>query len=214
MKEKITYVMDPLCGWSYANSANFLQFYSEYNDVYEFEILLGGIKINNQVSIGGGEMAEYVKAAGARIEKRTGAVFSAEYFKNLASNPQYIFDSRPSSKAIVAMKLLNKEFAIPFAHCLQVVQFKEGRDINSEAVLVEVASEFDVDKDDFIAMYRSELVSDSTNADFATARRMKVDSFPCMYISIGESFKPIGVGYMTVEEMRKAISFCFVVLTD
>lgn len=210
MKEKIIYVMDPLCGWSYANSANFLEFYKENKDVYEFEILSGGIKINSQVSFGGGEMATYVQAAAARIHKRTGAVFSSGYFKNLASNSKYIFDSKPSSRAIVAIKFLDKDLSIPFAHRLQIVQFDEGKDINDEDVLAQIAIEFSISKEDFLPMYRSQLVTDSTTEDFTKAREMNVDSVPSMYISIGRKFKIIGTGYMTVEEMRRAVSFCFV----
>lgn len=210
MKEKITYFMDPLCGWSYANSQNFLEFFKENKEIYEFEIVPGGIKINCQASFGGGDMADYVKKASTRIHQRTGAIFSVKYFKNLASNPMYLFDSKPSSKAIVTMKLLAEDVSIPFAHRLQTVQFYEGKNINDDEVLAEIAGEFGIKKKLFSTMYRSELVSDTTNDNFSKTRRMKVDSFPSLYISAGDKFKNIGNGYMSVEEMRKAVSFCYV----
>ncbi len=210
MNEKITYIMDPLCGWSYGNSNNFSDFYKEYKDIYEFEIIAGGIKVNDQVSVGGSRMAKYVKTASKRIAQRSGAIFSDNYFNNLAMNPNYTFDSMPASKAITCVKILSPNQSIPYAHRLQLAQFEEGKDNNNEEILADIAMEFGIAKKDFLSMYRSELASSTTKEDFTKVRQMQVELFPSIYVFFGTKYTMIGSGFMTVEEMRRAISVCFV----
>lgn len=213
MKQKILYVMDPLCGWSYGNSSNFLEFYEEYRDVYDFEIIVGGIKTDNGVSLGGEQMTNYIRQTGAIINKISGAIFSEKYFENLASNPEYTFDSRPPSKAIVTVRFIDKKLAIPFADRLQQREFVDGKNINDDKVLARIASEFGIDTDSFLELYNSELVMNATNADFRRVRDMNVDSFPSIYISLDGHIKNISNRYMTVDEMKKAVAFCYVIFT-
>lgn len=210
MKNKIIYVMDPLCGWTYGNSENFLNFYNEYKDVFEFEILPGGIKINEEVCVGGKEMTDYVRKTGKIIQSLTRAEFSERYFEQIAGNSRYLFDSTPPSKAIITVNFIDAEKSIPYAHLLQVSAFVYGDDINDEGVLARLAEESGIDRSDFIDLYSSELVSDITKSNYTKVRKMNVDSFPSIYIKLGSKIKNIGYGYMSQEELRKAAAFCFV----
>jgi len=206
--------MDPLCGWSYANSANFVKFYKEYKDEYDFEILVGGIKLGEECTTGGPDMLEYIKRKGRRITQLSGAKFSDEYFSNLASNEEYVFDSFPSSIAIVTVKYLNNEAAILYADELQRTQFEEGKDNNCENVLADIAMKFGINRNEFLEMYRSERAMDLTLEDFVRVREIGVDSFPVMYLQSGDDIKLLAKGYLTMNEMEKSLAFCFKNLRD
>lgn len=40
---KVTYVMDPQCGWCYGNSENITALQKEFEEEFDFELLVGGM---------------------------------------------------------------------------------------------------------------------------------------------------------------------------
>lgn len=42
-KIKLTYVMDPQCGWCYGNSENITALQEVFKDDFDFELLVGGM---------------------------------------------------------------------------------------------------------------------------------------------------------------------------
>ena len=58
---KLIYVMDPLCGWCYGNSANTQHLYDTYKNQIDFEILPAGMWIGENARKQSKPMAQYIK---------------------------------------------------------------------------------------------------------------------------------------------------------
>lgn len=207
--DKILYVMDPLCGWSYGNSENAVSFYNEFKDEYEIELLSGGIKIGEEVTCGGDKMEEYIRRKGKRIAQVSGMEFTDVYYKNLVTSSEYQFNSVPSSRAIASVKLLNSDLVFAYADRLQKAQFIDGKDNNAENILADIAESLGIIRHDFLEKYRSEKSLSKMNEDFKLVRTMNVTTFPSLYLQIDSELVLLGKGYMTESEMVKSLTFCF-----
>lgn len=209
MKETLIYVMDPICGWSFGNSANILAIYNDFKDEYEFEIISGGIKIANETESGSADMYAYTKHRAGQIAKLTERHISDTFFNQIAINPAYVFDSTPPSRAIAAMKLINNTQAIIYAHYLQDAYFINGQNISDIEVASAVAMLVGVDKATFISAYKSPEAEALVQADYDKARAMKVDSFPSLYLSSKGNLMQLAKGLMPEQSIRQSLSFCF-----
>src|SRR5665647_752600 len=100
MKTKIYYVMDTMCGWCYGSSDVITKIQEKYKDVYDFNLLPGGMWTGDNVKKISTELRNYVKGHNVEIEKLTGKSFG-EGYKNVLEGPSIVLDSFPGAKAVV-----------------------------------------------------------------------------------------------------------------
>ena len=98
--------MDPHCGWCYANGSNVEHVYKTFKENLEFELIPGGMWLDESAPIGGANLSQFIGNHAPRLIEMTGAVLSDEYY-SLVENQEYTFSSLEPSAAIEAVRLIS-----------------------------------------------------------------------------------------------------------
>ncbi|MEJ1964146.1 MAG: DsbA family protein [Gammaproteobacteria bacterium] len=162
------YIYDPLCGWCYGSSP-LVQAAREVAGL-AFEMHGGGMMAGSARQLASPEFREFVMPHAGRIAALTGQRFGEPYTDGLLRDPTAMFDSEPSTAAILAVQAAEGRGAEMLAH-MQKAHFLNGRRIFERAELTALAEEIGVDR----AAFDRELASSLgtvVQAHIAASRRL------------------------------------------
>jgi putative protein-disulfide isomerase len=203
MENKILYIMDPLCGWCYGFSGVMQQVQENYKDRLGFAVIPGGMMTGARVQPVS-EMAQYILGAYTRVEEYSGAKFGAPYLDMLREGSE-ISNSEPPCRAIHTFQTIKPEEGLNFAHKLQLKQFVQGKSFNDEQTYRELATEFGLDEDEFIAKMESEEMRYGTTQDFQWAQAAGITGFPCTVLQKGDQYFLIARGFQPYEQVQEVL---------
>ncbi|WP_375418739.1 DsbA family protein [uncultured Hymenobacter sp.] len=200
-RPELLYLHDPLCGWCYGLSPVIQQLKHDYAGRLDVTVLCGGMAVGERA----GPIKEnwgYIKDALGDVERATGVQFGAA-FRQLAEAGDYVYDSEPPSRAIVAFRQLegtrDPGRAVPFAHDVQAALFRDGQDLNEAATYQQILTELyaDVDAAAWEARWRSPDAARATQQEFAAVARTGVRGFPTVVLRLGEQGYVLARGYQS-----------------
>jgi len=206
MKTKIYYVMDTMCGWSYGASDVITKIQEKYKDVYDFNLLPGGMWTGDNVkkmSIG---LRDYVKNHNVEIQKLTGKGFGEGYIKNVLEGDYIVLDSFPGAKAVVVINKLKKEAAFSFLKKIQDAFFVNGKDMNNIEVYTEIAKSFNISSEEFEKEFNSEDIRQETFKSFDLANIMGTEVFPTVIAVEGDEACIKAQGYNSFDDLDRIFS--------
>ena len=206
MKTKIYYVMDTMCGWCYGSSDVITKLQQKYKDVYDFNLLPGGMWTGDNVKKMSVGLRDFMKEHNVGIEKLTGKSFGAGYNKNVVEGDSTVFDSFPGAKAVVVIQKLKKEVAFSFLKKIQDAFFVYGKDMNSLEIYTEIAENFDISSQEFEKEYNSEDIRQDTFKCFDKANIMGFEVFPTIISVEGGNASIKAQGYNSFEDLDKLFS--------
>lgn len=206
MKTKIYYVMDTMCGWSYGASDVITKIQEKYKDVYDFNLLPGGMWTGDNVKKTSVGMRDYIKGHNVEIEKLTGKKFGEGYNKNILQGSSIVLDSFPGAKAVVAIRKLKKEVVFSYLKKIQDSFFIEGKDMNSLAVYADIAESFNITREVFEKEFYSEDIRQETFKCFDMANTMGTEVYPSLIAVEGDKVFIKAQGYNSFEELDKLFS--------
>lgn len=196
---ELLYLHDPLCGWCYGMSPVVQQLKHDYAGRLAVTVLCGGMAVGERavpIKVGWG----YIKDALGEVERATGVRFG-QAFKELAEAGDYVYDSEPPSRAIVAFRQQEGSRdpgrAVPFAHDVQMALFRDGQDLNDAATYRQILTEKypDLDAAAWEARWRSPDTARATEQEFAAVARTGVQGFPTVVLRLGEQGYVLARGY-------------------
>ncbi|RED93647.1 DsbA family protein [Marinoscillum furvescens] len=207
MKGQILYFFDPLCGWCYGFGQTMEDFYHQHKAQHDFEAIAGGMVTNERIAPYH-TMADYITGVKPQLEQTTGQPISDAYEKNLLHS-KILMDSVPPSKALVVYKKLQAEGSIAFAHALQRMHFSEGKDYNDLGNYVQLAEDFELDGEEFLALMQAEATADAVSQEFAWTQQVGIQGFPTVVIGFDRDFYLLSRGYAPTdvlnENMKRAL---------
>jgi putative protein-disulfide isomerase len=207
MKNKILYIMDPLCGWCYGYSTVMQQLQENYKGQLDFTVIPGGMIMDARVQPVA-EMAQYILGAYHRVEEYSGAKFGEPYLDMLREGTE-ISNSEPPCRAIHTFQTMKPEEGLNFAHALQLKQFVEGKSFNDLDTYRELATEFGLDPETFTTTMESEEMRYGTAQDFQWVQGAGITGFPCTVLQKGDEYFLISKGFQpyegVVEVLEKAL---------
>ncbi|MFT4753409.1 MAG: putative protein-disulfide isomerase [Salibacteraceae bacterium] len=197
---KLIYVMDPLCGWCYGNSENILAIKNEFSDKFEFEILMGGMRISPNTQTGGPELSQFMKEHGPPMEQTTGVQLSDAFYA-LANNPEYVFNSLEPCAASVLVKQLQPTVAFEFASAVQKRFYQEGTKLDQLSTYQPILKELGMDTEKFKWLWMTPENLKATQEEFTRASTLAT-GFPTFLIEINGEIGKINAGYFQLEAMQ------------
>jgi putative protein-disulfide isomerase len=203
-KMKLTYIMDPLCGWCYGNSDNIANLREAFKEDYEFELLVGGMLVGDNRPQGGQEMHDFLKGLTPRLEATTGVQISPSFFK-LIKDTAYTFSSLEPCAAIVYVKEKAPEHVFSFAKALQTIYYTSGKALSDSGIYSPLLSELGLDINDFKSHWLSEANLAKTRAEFQRAARL-TRGFPSLHLEFNGSMHQLASGYFKYDAMAKQLS--------
>lgn len=201
---KLIYVMDPLCGWCYGNSRNTEMLYNEFGNEFEFEILPAGMWSGNRIKKQDAEMADFFKNGDKQIAQHTGTEFGNAYFQ-LLHDESIVLDSEVPSRAIVSVKNISPQKAIPFAIEVQKARYVHGKDLNNEQTYTSICDALDIDSKKFLMKFLSEETKKQTQESFRKASEY-ARSYPTIILEKNGELFVVEQGYAPYTEIVDTIN--------
>ena len=198
---KIIYVYDALCGWCYGFSPVLSQFQEKYKDILNFQVISGGMILGSRIGPIG-EVASYISKAYKEVEKVTGVEFGNAFLNNTLKNGDAIFTSLPPAIALSVFNELNAGKIVQFTSAMQRAIYYDGiypEDLEAYGL---IATKFGIDAKSFVLKMKTPLYRKLAEDDFETSSKLNVSGFPTVFIENNESYRKIGSGYMTFNQLE------------
>lgn len=196
-KTKLIFVLDPMCSWCWGFAPIIETLRSQYQEKYNFSILLGGLR---QTMPWNTQSKTYLKQNWDAITIKTSQKFSY----HLLNQSHFNYNTYPSCKAVITVReLWGEDKAFEYAHKIQEAFYTKSKNITDINILSAYIEEKH-SKEKFLNFYHSQEAETLMQEDFKKARAMGVNSFPSV-IKIDTDEKMILMsGYKEVEEILNA----------
>lgn len=198
---KLIYVYDALCGWCYGFSPVIEQFAAQHVQDFQVQVVSGGMVRGDKIGPIG-EVAPYISWAYKDVEKATGVKFGTTFLDHTLKDGRAIFTSLPAALAMAVFKEHLPEQSLAFAARLQKAVYWEGIPPLQWSAYGEMAAEFGLDANDFVAALQEESSHKAAQKDFAIANALKVQGFPSIFLEQGEKIHILGSGYMDLAALE------------
>jgi putative protein-disulfide isomerase len=207
MQSIIFYCYDAYCGWCYGFGPVIKQIAGEYKDTFSFEVLSGGMIINETpkpIAV----MAGYIQNAYKIVEEHTGIQFGSDFLWHI-NNPDksdWFLNSEKSAIALCVFKDYYPDQQVAFASDLQYAFNYEGRDLCDDEAYRHLLEKYAIPAEDFYPKLHSEEYKEKAYYEFALVKQLQVTGFPAVLMQVSETkFYLISRGYTNYETLKERI---------
>ncbi len=207
MKPTIIYCYDAYCGWCYGFSPVIKKLESKYSSQLMFEVLSGGMILNENpkpISV----MAAYIKDAYKVVEEHTGIKFGADFLWHIfhPEDSDWFPDSEKPAIALCIFKELQPDNQVQFASDLQHALHAEGRDLCDDEAYRGLLEKYDIDAEAFFKKLHSEEYKEKAYYEFALVKQLQVTGFPAVLLQLSESkFYLLARGYTPYDALEERL---------
>jgi putative protein-disulfide isomerase len=205
--KKLIYIYDAYCPWCYAFTPVVKQIYKQYRDSFNFEVLSGGMIVDDQIkTIGSIEESEKLRKAYQIIEKRTGARFGDAFFNRIRDKETVMNSEIPARALTVFRELTKSHSAIDFVHQMLNSLFLQGDNPNNIEFYKKLATRFDINPKEFAESMEIDHFQQQARYDFVLAKQLQATAFPRLYLQTSDTlFHLISKGYSDYNEIIRII---------
>jgi len=207
MRPIIFYCYDAYCGWCYGFSPVIKEVAVTYKGKFNFEVLSGGMIINETpkpIALTAG----YIEKAYKTVEEHTGIQFGSDYLWHI-NNPGKSDWFPNSEKPAIAMCIFKEYYPddqVAFATDLQYALHYEGRDLCDDEAYRHLLEKYMINADDFYGKLHSEEYKDKAYYEFSLVKQLQVTGFPAVLLQVNESkFYLIARGYTDYATLQERI---------
>lgn len=206
--KKFIYIFDAYCPWCYAFTPVVQRLYKEYSATHEFEVLSGGMYIDDKMTlIEGAEKSDQLKDTYQKIEQKTGVPFGESFFQTIREKRLVMNSAIPAAALAVFRQISTPFSALDFIHQLQYAIYFEGGDPNETSFYEKLAVHFHLDPALFVTQMEEEAFQLQARYDVALAKQLKAESFPRLYLQTAETFfHLISKGYSEYDSIIRIIN--------
>lgn len=198
MTAKILYFADPMCSWCYGFASQISEVKSNFPDI-DFQLVMGGLRPFGRETIV--DMRESLKHHWDEVHARSGQEFSHD----ILEQTDFVYDTEPPSRAVVAMRSLKPEMEFTFFKAVQAAFYRDNADTNQLETYRKLAREYDVEEQDFADAFNSPTIKKQTLQDFHFARQLGVTAFPTTVLQQGEKYFLLANGYTEAQQILAAM---------
>ncbi|HEX4180029.1 MAG TPA: DsbA family protein [Caulobacteraceae bacterium] len=196
------YFADPMCSWCWGFAPVIERLHAAYGEALPIRLVLGGLRPGTDQS-----MTEQAKASTRthweHVREASGQPFDFAFFDRQG----FVYDTDPAARATVLARRRRPELTLAYLHRAQRAFYAENRDITKFQVLADLAAEFGLDRDDFLASLDAEDLKHETWRDYGTSQRAGVKGFPTLIAgpNTDGTFGLITSGFQPAEQILPVI---------
>jgi putative protein-disulfide isomerase len=206
-KPVIIYCYDAYCGWCFGFSKVIRRLFEEYKDIFDFEVLSGGM-IPKESAQPIGRMAGYINEAYKRVEELSGVEFGDEYLWHIrnSDSSDWIPHSETPAIALAIFREYHPHDTVLFATDLQHALHVEGRDLTDAEAYRHLLEKYEIPADEFYERLKSEAYLDQAKHDFSLVKQLQVNGFPAVLLQAGElKFYLLAKGFTDYDTMKQRL---------
>lgn len=205
MKEKIYYIMDPMCGWCYSFSPVIGQAYENFKEKLDFIVVPAGMLTDKEVIHANKEFIDFLKTANIRITETSGQSFGEGYKKNILGNPDYTFDSLPGAMAITLIQKLRPENTLDYIKKFYHAFYFEGKNTNDLQLYADLAALYGITPQEFLTALREPELEQITRRGFQLANELGAELYPSVIGVKDDIPQLLSQAYVPYEQLREQI---------
>jgi putative protein-disulfide isomerase len=191
---------DAMCSWCYGFQPELERFLSGAGAGLEVLVQAGGLRPFSTDVMTESEKPRF-RGYREQVAAASGRPFDMTFF----ARDGFVLDTEPASRAVVTMRSLKPEAALPFLHALSEAFFARNTDLKDEAAVAEIAAGFGVERDTFLAAFRSDAAKEATLDDFRLTNRFGVNGFPTLVLLTANRAMALAVGYARAEDLGERL---------
>lgn len=172
---RLIYFADPMCSWCYGFSPVITQIRQTFGRALPIQLVMGGLRPGNDKPTTEQAKTE-LKIHWEHVHEATGLPFD----EAVLDRPGFLYDTDPAARAVVRVRREDGEQAVNYLRRLQQAFYAQNKDITKAEVLADLAGEFGVDRDAFLADFETDDLKHETWNDYAIAQRAGVSGFPTL----------------------------------
>ena len=198
---KLIYVGDPMCSWCWGISNDFEELTKYTQDDFETEVLLGGLRPGTTLPMDE-KMKDFIRHHWDEVAKRTGQLFN---FSILEKDVEFIYDTEVPSRAVIIAREIKPELTFNVFRDIQQAFYEDNKDTNKLETYLPLIKNYEIDENDFIARFNSEVYQKKSYEDFALSRKIGVTGFPTVILGFADQLHALALGYAPFEKMKSRI---------
>jgi len=195
---KLIYVGDPMCSWCYGFAPEITNIMEHFEQL-EVELILGGLRPYGKETMA--DLSEFLKHHWEEIEEKTGQPFKYDLLKH----DEYVYDTEPASRAVIAAKNQNEEIIMPFYKAIQKAFYFDNKSTHDINTYLLIAENLGLDKKQFEIDFYDDVIIKETRDNFITAQEMGVRGFPTVLLQVDDNLQIITNGYQKSDILIKKI---------
>lgn len=198
---KLIYIADPMCSWCYGFGPELTTLINGIPDT-PLEIVLGGLRAYNPDL-----MDEKLKTSLLAHWEKVGEASGLPFSRDALSHPNFIYDTEPACRAVIAARLLAPHAAFDVFRAIQHGFYAEGLDTTKADVLAKISVEalnkagINIEFQEFLDAWSSEEVIAVTNQDFQQTQRWGVTGFPTLVFENAGELHLVTSGFVRTEAL-------------
>ena len=197
----IIYAYDALCGWCYGFGPVVEQLHARWHHAFPFEVMSGGMVRGAQVRPIR-HMAGYIRQSAPQLARTTGVTLGKKFLDGLLTQGNYVSNSEPPARALVAFRRYRPDQQLAFARALQQAFYGEGKDLNHDATYRALATGFGLDADKFMADLHAPATAREARAEFDRLATLGVNGFPTLLLREGGRHHELTRGYQSLPALE------------
>lgn len=171
----LIYFADPMCSWCYGFSPVIDQIRQSFGRALPIRLMMGGLRPGTDKPHTDKARAELIGHWG-HVHEATGLPFDGAVLER----PGFLYDTDPAARAVVRVRRDDAEKALAFLSRVQRAFYAENQDVTKAETLADLAADFGVDRDAFLADFDTDELKNETWADYGVSQRAGVTGFPTL----------------------------------
>ena len=172
----LIYFSDPMCSWCYGFSPVIEAVRRAYGDALPIRVVMGGLRPGTEHPMTP-QAAREIAGHWNHVHEASGLPFDPSLVQREAG---FIYDTDPAARAVVVVRREGEDVAVRYLAAAQRAFYAEARDVTSGEVLADLAADFGLDRERFLADWADEVAREETWRDYATSQRAGVTGFPTL----------------------------------
>ena len=165
----------------------------------DFQLVMGGLRPFGTEKIV--DLKSFLRHHWDEVKNRSGQDFQYD----ILDNTNFIYDTEPPSRAVVAMRELNPAKEFDFFKEVQRLFYYDNKDTNAAESYLALLDGTEVQGEDFIKTFGDELTKNRTSQDFLFSQNTGVRGFPTTVLKTGDQFTLLAHGYVEAQVLTKRI---------
>ena len=193
-----------MCSWCWGFAPTIKELSETYKNSAPLAITTGGLHAYDTHTMDN-QYKDIIRHHWEDVEKATGANFDYSFFDRI----DFVLDTEPACRAVVVVRKMEKAKALAFYELISRSFYKENQDTTDTNTLKKIAEEIDLDPEEFIALFESDLIKQDTLDDFRLTQRLGITGFPTLIAKEkseeNQKLALISAGYQPYENLIPVI---------
>lgn len=201
LNKELIYVGDPMCSWCYGFAPTKRKLEEQCQGRAALTLVVGGLH-TDWTEPQDAARKQFLDEHWREIGERSGQPFKFD----ILERDDFVYNTEAACRAAVtAREMAGNATALNFFTHLQSAFYAENQDVTQEAVLIDLAAGFGLDKAEFSKLLPSDDMKQKTQQDFEFAHRLGVSGFPTVVVNDQNGYAYLTVGYQPYENLEPII---------